>query len=343
MQLIKVNPSEFGIEQDKANQMVSGLKQTIEEREILSAQYSQVIIKELIPETLKEARELRLKIRNNRTQGVEKWHKANKEFYLAGGRFVDAIKNKEIAENLRMEENLEQIEKHFENLEKQRIADLQKERELLLQPFEVANADALQLGTMPDDIWNGFLRGQEISYKEKKETERLAAEAEAARIESERAERERIRIENERLKAEAEAKEKEIQAERERVQKERALIEAAAEAEMAAAAAELAKQQELARKEREAAEKENARLAAELQAKKDAEAKAERERLAEEERQRKEAIKAAKAPVKVKLNNWVDGFVMGAPVGMSEDETVKNILNKFEAFKVWAKTQIEGL
>lgn len=343
MNLIKVNPIEFGIEEEKANQMVSGLMATISEREILSAQYSQVITKELIPATLQEARELRLKIRNNRTQGVEKWHKANKEFYLAGGRFVDAIKNKEIAENIRMEENLEQIEKHFENLEKQRIAELQKERELLLHPFEVQNTTALNLGNMPSDIWDGFYLGQKIKFEERKETERLAAEAEAARIEAEKVERERIRIENEKLKAEAEIKERELQAERARVKAEREAIEAAAELERQKSAAELAKQQEAARKEREAAEKERARLATELQAKKDAEAKAEREKLAEEERQRKEAIKAAKAPVKVKLNNWVDGFVMGTPIGMQDDETVKNILNKFEAFKTWAKTQIEAL
>lgn len=312
MNLIKVSPAEFGIEEEKANQMVSGLVQTISEREILAAQYSQVISKELIPSTLQEARELRLKIRNNRTQGVEKWHKANKEFYLAGGRFVDAIKNKEVAENLRMEENLEQIEKHFENLEKQRVADLQKERELLLTPLGVENANALNLGNMPADIWDGFYLGQKIKFEERKESARLAAEAEAARIESEKVERERFRIENERLKAEAEAKEKELQAERERV-----------------------------KKEREAAEKERARLAAELQAKKDAEAKVERERLADEERQRKEAIKAAKAPIKARLNNWVYSFQL--PSIDVQNESVKNINQKFDAFKIWAKTQIEQL
>jgi colicin import membrane protein len=343
MQLIKVNPIEFGIEESKAQQMVSGLLPIVEEREVLAAQYADVIRLELVPETLKAARELRLKIRDNRTKGVEKWHKANKEFYLAGGRFVDAIKNKEIAENIRMEDNLEQIEKHFENIKKQRIADLQKERESLLIPLQVENVGSLNLGNMPTDIWDGFYLGQKIKFEERKEAERLAAEAEVKRIEEEKAERERIKLENERLKAEAEAKEKELQAERERVKKERQAIEDAAELERQKAAAELAKQQESARKEREASEKERARIAAELQAKKDAEAKAERERLAEEDRQRKAAEKAAKAPVKQKLTAWVDGFVMGTPPGMNEDENVKNILNKFEAFKAWAKTQIEQL
>jgi len=341
MNLIKINPNEFGIEEGKAQQMVSGLLPIVEEREVLAAQYADVIRLELVPETLKAARELRLKIRDNRTKGVEKWHKANKEFYLAGGRFVDAIKNKEVAENIRMEDNLEQIEKHFENIEKQRIADLQKERELLLIPLEVENASQLNLGTMPSDIWDGFYLGQQIKFEERKESERLAAEAEAKRIEEEKAERERIRVENERLKAEAEAKELELQAERERVKKEREAIEAAAELERQKAAAALFAQQENARKEREAAEKERARLAAELQAKKDAEAKAERERLAKEEQERKTAEKAAKAPVKQKLTVWVDSFEL--PATDVQNETATSINQKFEAFKSWAKTQIELL
>ena len=341
MELIKVNPIEFGIEETKASEMVSGLVPIISEREILGQLYAAVIVKELNAETLKEARELRLKIRNNRTQGVEKWHKANKEFYLAGGRFVDAIKNKEVAENLRMEENLEQIEKHFENIEKQRISDLQKERELLLAPYMVENASSLSLGVMPADIWEGFIIGQKVRYEQKQEEIRLAAEAEAARIEAEKVERERIRLENEKLKAEAEAKEKELQAEREKVKKEREAIEAAAERERQKAAAELAKQQEAARKEREAAEKERARLAAELKAKQEAEAKAERERLANIEAEKKAAEKAAKAPVKEKLTIWVNGFnIITAP---TENETSKAITEKFEAFKSWAKTQIELL
>ena len=58
---------------------------------------------------------------------------------------------------------------------------------------------------------------------------------------------------------------------------------------------------------------------------------------------RQSEAKAAKAPKKQKLNKWVDGFVMGAPTGMNEDETVIEILEKFEAFKKWAKTKIETL
>ena len=42
-----------------------------------------------------------------------------------------------------------------------------------------------------------------------------------------------------------------------------------------------------------------------------------------------------------KLNIWIDSFVMGPPAGMNEDETVIEIIEKFEAFKKWAKAKIE--
>jgi hypothetical protein len=406
MNLVKINPAEFGIEETKAEQMTADLTPIFAERNILATLYADVIVKELNAATIKEARELRLKIRDNRTKGVERWHKANKEFYLAGGRFVDAIKNKEVAENIRMEDALQQIENHFENLEKQRIADLQKEREALLAPYNVENAAALNLGTMPDDIWDGFIIGQKVRFEQKQEEARLAREAEEARIEAERAEREKVRIENERLKAEKEAAEKaqwelsqnlkkqavqfllqngykhsdggfsatdyqhfigenhygffdtekeleqfkssviqqvSLQAERARVAAEKKAADDALADERKKAADALAAERETARIEREAAEKERARLADELKEKQDAEAAKERARVAEDERQRKEAIKAAKAPVKQKLHTWVDGFVMGAPIGMNDHATVVEILNKFSAFKTWAKTQIEQL
>ena len=87
-----VDPKQFGLEESKATQMLQGLTPIFEEREILSEQYRDIITKEIDEQTSKEARELRLKIRDNRTKGIEKWHKANKEFYLRGGQFVDAIK-----------------------------------------------------------------------------------------------------------------------------------------------------------------------------------------------------------------------------------------------------------
>lgn len=89
------------------------------------------------------------------------------------------------------------------------------------------------------------------------------------------------------------------------------------------------------------AQKERDRLNAEL-AKKEADAreKARLEQL-EEEKARKEAAKLAKAPIKKQLKVWVDSFeISDCPV---ENETRDIIISKFEAFKNWAKKEIENL
>lgn len=329
-QIVKIDPKEFGLEEQKASQMREGLTPILSEREIFSQQYDEVIKMELNDSTLKLARELRIKIRDNRTKGIESWHKVNKEFYLRGGQFVDAIKKVEVFENERMESNLLEIEKHFENLEKQRIADLQNERVALLFPYQVENADTLNLGTMPTSVWDSFLAGSMVSYNAKKEAERLAEEAEQKRLAEELAERERIKKENERLKEEAEKAAKELEAERLSAQK--LLDEQKAKAD-----AELKKQREEAEKAAKIEKEKSDKLAAELKVKQDAELKVQKEKEAAEI----EAKKLAKAPIKKQLSVWVGSFTL--PSSNLDNEKAKLIAEKFEAFKAWALKEIESI
>ena len=206
---IAVKAQEFGLEESKANEMVSGLQPILAEREILAGQYSEIIKEELTEDLMVRAKKLRLLIVKNRTQGVEKWHKVNKEFYLAGGRFVDAVKNKEVAENNRMEETLMEIEKHFENLEKERIQKLKEERTAALSPY-VENASLYDLGNMTEFMWENLLEGSKLQHAKRIEDQRIAEEARIEREKAEAAEREAQRIENERLKAEAVEREAQI-------------------------------------------------------------------------------------------------------------------------------------
>jgi hypothetical protein len=64
---------------------------------------------------------------------------------------------------------------------------------------------------------------------------------------------------------------------------------------------------------------------------------------AKAEAELKAELEALKAPKKVKITNWVNDFAIVTPSGMSEDETVKDIMLKFESFKNWAKKEIEKL
>lgn len=229
--------------------------------------------------------------------------KADKDDLLLQTRFIDALFNTVEGAARITQNEAKEIEEHFERLEAERKAALRAERWAALSEF--MEHEPVGLDSMEQPVFDNLLSGAKFAHEAKLKAEQ-EAEAERLRlIEEQRIEQERIRQENERLKAEA--------------AKQRAIIE---------------KQ----RKEAEAA-----RIAAEreLQAKKDAEAKAERERLAEVERQRKEAEKLAKAPIKKQLTVWVDSFSI--PQTTFSNDVSDSIIQKFEAFKAWAKTQIENL
>lgn len=217
-QLVVIDPKEFGLEEKQAEKMTSGLSIVIEERKALESIYSELILKELNPETLKEAKALRIKIKDNRTKGIEPWHTANKAFYLAGGRFVDAWKNKEIVVNQQMEAKLEEIEKHFENLEIARLNQLHADRAALLEPYGEVNR-FIDLKQMDEVTFNNFLADTKLAYETRRENERKAEEQRIAdekkaheerlaKEEADRLETERVRLENEELKRIADEKEK---------------------------------------------------------------------------------------------------------------------------------------
>lgn len=323
--MIKIDPQQFGLKVSKAEQITKGLSNVLEERDALSKEYKNVIDLEITPDTISTFRELRLQIRNNRTKGIEVWHKTNKEYFLRGGQFVDAIKRKECEESLRMEEQLTKAERHFEVIEEKRLEDLQADRanELSLYLLDDAERD---LSGMETDVWEAF-----ISTKKKEYEVRIAAElkVEAERVAKEKAEadeRKRIRKENEQLKSEAEAKEKAMQAEREKAESERKALEAKAQKEREIAA-------EKARKEAEAKEK----VEAELQAKKDAEAKAIRDQ--------KESKKQAElAPDKEKLNELIDSInsikipELETPEAEEILTNVNTLLNKVTSY-IFAKSK----
>jgi len=271
----------FGIEESKANELTKGLETILAEREVLKESYLDVIELEVVKENLSTFKELRLMIVKNRTKGIEKWHKQNKAFFLAGGRFVDAIKNKEIIVNKDWEEKLLSAEKHFENIEKERVEKLQNERVEKLSKY-VEDADQRDLAKFEEDEFEAVFQ-----MNKKTHDDRIAADkkAEKERVEAERKEqeeRDRIAKENAKLKAEADAREKKIEAERierERLAKIESDKQAKIEAERLAKENEAKKiQAEKERKQKEAHEIElkkererTAKIEAEIKAKEAAE------------------------------------------------------------------------
>lgn len=343
-QIIIINPKEFGLEETKALELTSGLTTILTERETLKNAYLDVIDLELSNENLPIFKELRLKIVKNRTQGIEKWHKVNKEFFLTGGRFVDAVKNKEIAENERMESNLLEKEKHFENLEKERLKAVHLERIEKLLPFnyEIANID---FSGMDENMFNAILLGAETAHKNKIEAEKQAelARLEVLRIEAE--EKEKQRLEMIELKKQNEIKEKQLELERIESAKLADIQKAKADAELAEvnrlAKIESDKQLAIISKQKAEADK----LASELKAKADAELK-EKQRIESENKAKELADKKAeKAPDKDKMTIWINELeLLSIDLKSKESNaTATEILTKFAGFKKWALEQVNTL
>lgn len=205
-----------------------------EEKSILLKMYDSILSKEITEEIAKEAKSIRNKLVKVRT-GAVAIHATQKATALAYGRYCDALKNQYILPVVQAEEKLLEIEKYFENQEKERIAKLQEERATKLSVY-VQDADIKDLTKFDNDEFEAVLLMKKNAYLERIRAEK---EAEAQRVaeqkaiekkeQARKAAEEKIRAENEILRAEAEeAKRKEaerIEAERveiARIEKERA-------------------------------------------------------------------------------------------------------------------------
>ena len=353
--LIPVDATQYNVEATTAAGIAAAFVPMLYTMTEMEKEFNAIVVLPIADkDTVKKARELRLRYVKVRGE-VDDAHKAGKAKILRDGKLWDAWKNTGISASEGKEEKLKSIEKHAENLEKERLEKLQILRVALLADY-VENASDLMLSSMPDDVFEAYLTTKKQQFEDKKAAE---AKAEADRIAREKAEaeaREAQRLENIRLKAEADKREAEIEAER----KENARIEAEKEAER-----ERLRKIEAAKLEAERAriEKENAAQLAKLQAEKDAEIakqkemarkiqeelynkriaeeEAERVRIAAEKAAKLEAEKLAKAPIKSQLTAWVNSFQI--PQTTIEHEKKTLIIEKFGRFLDWAKNEVDAI
>jgi colicin import membrane protein len=337
------NAPELGvIEKSKADKIKATFEPMVKMLKEFESAYESVITeseKEITKEVTQKAKRLRIDIGRVRIE-TDKIRVAEKEEYLRAGKAIDGVSNILKWAVTEKENKLKEIENHFEILEQKRLEELQKERAEMLMTY-IDDAHERNLSGMEADVWNAYFAAKKKEYEDRIEAEKKAEAERVAKEKAEKEEQERIRKENERLRIEAEKKEKELAAERAKAEAEAKAAAEKAAKERAASEAILRAEQEKARLEAEKAAKEKAALEAELRAKAEAEAKAEQERKDIEEVKRKEAEKLAKAPIKAQLTKWCDEFI--APQTSVNHEVKTNILAKFEAFKVWAKSEIEKL
>jgi len=201
----------------------------LDRMEELETEYNDIIKLTPTIENCKKAKELRLKLVKVRT-GTAEIHKKAKSYYLNGGRAVDAFKNVVTFAIEGKETELEKLEKHFENIEKERLEKLQQERIELISQY-VPDSQYLQLATMPDDVWNAYFETKKKEYNDKIEAEKKVESDRLESIRIEKENQEKIRIENEKLKKEADLREAQMKKEREESEAKQKELEAKAKKE----------------------------------------------------------------------------------------------------------------
>jgi colicin import membrane protein len=339
-----------GVSAEKRHEVQTVLNQVFQGVSKMRSQLDQVVVSDESDKTnMKLANTIRLGVRQVRLDAEKTFDAKRSEVQQAMLSFKTEdslwlkakqtmqILTKEIEENAKWKE---ETKARFDAEQKELKV---QERILQLSKFSTSVSRS-DFENMSDEFFSLFLSGIEKQYNDRIEAEK---QAEIERIETEKAEiaeRERIKFENEKLKAEAEAKAKEIEALRQKTELEKIAIEQEARKAKEEAEKILQAERVAARLAKEKADKEKAELEAKIQAQKQAEAKAKKDIEAAIAKAKKEAEKLAKAPIKRQLDLWVDSFSINLPNSeLLNNDKALLIKEKFEAFKKWAKNEIETI
>lgn len=332
MKLIKIDPIQFGLSEIQATAIANKFLPVLEEMQPHLDKYAE--IKNLDPADPANSgkfKELRLKLVKCRTNAA-KIHKEEKAFYLAGGKYVDTWKNKQLEITEPIETDLSEKEKYAEIQEIKRKELLRAERAEQLRKWECDEANSITLGDMSESVFNILLSGAEKAYNDKIEAEKQAEILRLAKVkydeeiqqeeviwalyyqriaDSEEAEERAKLAEQKRIKDEAEAKAKSEFEASEKIR----LADEKAKAEIQKAKDDAEKAIKAAADKAEADMKETERQA---------ELKAENERKAEAEKQRLAAL----APDKDKLTKYANELRNVTIPVLTQPES-KEKLNRF--------------
>lgn len=342
-ELVKIEQQELVLKDSEVAKIEQSFQPIASELEGLNEVYAELIKSEITEELCTRAK-LFYTLLKKANGANDKIHKSQKAYFLAGGNFADKQRNKNRDIIDVMKEKTLPLINHFENIENERIAKIESERNIELSKYE-PDMIIPNLGGMDESVWKNFLNGIISGYNLRKEEEAdaekerlrlIEVEKETARLKA--IEDERIRNENAKLKEEADKRERLEKIERqkrEKVEKERLEKEAAVKKE---------------RDERDRKEKEAFELELKIEREK-------REKIEREEKERRDKViakvkakqlsdkKASQAPDKDKLIKSINEMVfIDSEFKTVEAEAVYNVINqKFEAFKIWAISQTKSL
>ncbi len=144
--------------------------------EKMEIEAEEIFALELNPDTCGKARGLKLRIKKINTD-ADKARKEEKAQYLLGGNAIQGFYNIFKAAITPTIERLEGIEKHFENLAKEKIKKLQAKRTLLLEEIGL-DGSIMKLGEMDKDVWDNYFSGVSMKFKNEEKAIKEATAAE---------------------------------------------------------------------------------------------------------------------------------------------------------------------
>lgn len=177
---LQVQPQEFGLSEEKGMQIMQSFSGKLTELQLVQQSFNQVVGLELNEETVKQAKEVLKQAKSIRTS-TNKIHTTEKAFYLQGGRFVDALKNKIVVQVEEIEARLTEIVKHKEIAEKAIQDALLGERTAVCEKYGI-DTIGLDLGTMKNEVWDSFIKVKKQEWEESQKLAKLEAERDKTKL-----------------------------------------------------------------------------------------------------------------------------------------------------------------
>lgn len=344
MELIKVNPIDFGLTDETAQNIKDQFLPMLNKMVELEKKFNEIVqmpIGEV--NTSQLAKDLRNEYRVVR-KATEDTHKKQKAFYLNGGRYVDGWKNAQLFASQGKEEELKRIENYLQEMENARLQELAQKRFDVINPFLTIDEEVnlFNFKVMEEDIFLAYVEVKKKSYNERMEAERIAhVQREAEEHSKKLHEKRKSELIEFWIFLDEDQKQMNFSKLSEKYYEGLVTSTKMRKEQFDAEQQRLREENEAMRKKQADDELERKRLTDELERKEKEFRESQRMIQLEEDKARKEALKLAKAPIKKRLSKWVADCDL-AEIDF-ENEVTENIKSKFLSFKGWALNQIENL
>lgn len=166
-QLAIIQPTDYGLSTEKAQNISMRFSPKELEFNALVQRYNTVLTMDL-DEALNDALALK-KDYISIEKSINEIHKAEKDFYLNGGRFVDAQKNRFIVHITEHKKKLDEIIKYKELQKKAELKAIADARHLELNKY-MSDSSHIDVSSMSEEVYQAFLS---VKIKEWQDAEEL--------------------------------------------------------------------------------------------------------------------------------------------------------------------------